>query len=54
MDKPVIMKYFAYSHLPPHLAEVSKIFADAVERVLELTPPSAEQTVALRKMLEAR
>lgn len=41
------------SHLPPHLAEVSKPFADLAQTLLAL-PRNPERTVALRKLLEAK
>jgi len=48
-----LLQYFTYAHLPPHLAEVSKPFADLAEVVADL-PSSPEVTVALRKLLEAK
>jgi len=49
-----IEQFFAYSHLPPHLAEVSKPFADLAETILGTLPRNPERTVALRKLLEAK
>lgn len=51
--KNSLMQYFTYSHLPPHLQEVSKKFAELAEYVDSL-PSNPEQTVALRKLLEAK
>lgn len=48
-----ITQFFAYAHLPPHLAEVSKPFADLADVVMGL-PRNPERTVALRKLLEAK
>ena len=48
-----IEQFFAYDHLPPHLAEVSKPFAELAQKILEL-PRNPERTVALRKLLEAK
>jgi len=48
-----LLQYFTYAHLPPHLAAVSKPFADLAEVVADL-PSSPEVTVALRKLLEAK
>lgn len=48
-----IYQFFAFAHLPPHLAEVSRPFADIATFVLTL-PRNAERTVALRKLLEAK
>lgn len=48
-----IEQFFAYDHLPPHLQEVSKPFADLAQVILTL-PRNPERTVALRKLLEAK
>lgn len=48
-----IEQFFAYQHLPPHLQEVSKPFAELAATVLTL-PRNPERTVALRKLLEAK
>lgn len=51
---PPIMKYFAYEHLPPFLQVVSRPFCDAALAMLQATPPGAEQSAGLRKLLEAK
>lgn len=48
-----IKQFFAYAHLPPHLALVSGAFTDLVQVVLQL-PDNPERDVALRKLLEAK
>lgn len=48
-----LMQFFTYAHLPPHMQEVSKKFAELAEFVDSL-PTNPEQTVALRKLLEAK
>ena len=49
-----IMKFFEYSHLPPHLQEVSKEICEAAKK-MELTLPAGEEKSAgLRKLLEAK
>lgn len=48
-----IEQFFAYSHLPAHLQEVSKSFSELAAFVLTL-PRNPERTVALRKLLEAK
>lgn len=54
-DKPEhIMQFFTWSHLPPHLAEVSQPFAALAELIVEKLPRNPERTVALRKLLEAK
>lgn len=55
MNEHKLLRYFRYAHLPPALQEVSRPFADLAAQVADLkaTDP-AEQTVALRKLLEAK
>ena len=48
-----IMKFFAWSHLPPRLQPVSEPFHTLACSLLDL-PRSAERTVALRKLLESK
>lgn len=48
-----LLRYFKYDHLPAHLAEVSKPFADLAE-VVAHTLGGPEATVCLRKLLEAK
>lgn len=52
-DDP-ILKHFHYSHLPVRLQNISKIFFDAAESLIEKTERNAERSVALRKLLEAK
>lgn len=49
-----ILKYFKYDHLPPHLQEASKVFADLASWIEQNVPRSAERTAGLRKLLEAK
>lgn len=49
-----IEQFFAYAHLPAHLAEVSKPFADLASSIVATLPRNPERTVALRKLLEAK
>jgi hypothetical protein len=49
-----ILQFFAYSHLPPALAEVSRPFCELAANVVATLPRNAERTVALRKILEAK
>lgn len=51
---PPILRYFEYAHLPPHLQKVSKPFCDLAETLLGVTASGAEQSVALRKLLESK
>ena len=49
-----MLKWFAYSHLPEHLRQVSAPFGELAARVVESIEPGPERTVALRKLLEAK
>lgn len=54
MSQNLIMKYFAYEHLPPHLQEVSKPIGDLARQMDEQLPECAEKIAGLRKLLEAK
>lgn len=68
MDREHILQFFAYGHLPPHLAMVSKPFCDLAHAIVmgdnvpeagtitigSALPRNPERTVALRKLLEAK
>lgn len=54
MEQEHITQFFAYAHLPPHLAEVSKPFGDLADAIVATLPRNPERTVALRKLLEAK
>lgn len=47
-------QFFAHDHLPPHLAAISRPFADLAREVIANLPSNPERTVALRKLLEAK
>jgi hypothetical protein len=49
-----IIQFFSYSHLPPHLAEVSQQFSILADWMVENLPDSAERSAGLRKLLEAK
>lgn len=53
MTEP-IMQFFAWAHLPEHLADVSKPFGDMADRIVATLPRNPERTVALRKLLESK
>ena len=48
-----LLRFFAWSHLPPHLQDVSRPFAELAQQVAERAN-GPEGTVALRKLLEAK
>ena len=49
-----ILQFFAWGHLPPHLADVSKPFSETAAWIVTTLPRNPERTVALRKLLEAK
>ena len=50
-----MLKLFAYGHLEREdLLAVSKRFHDLAHELVELVPAGPEQTVSLRKLLEAK
>jgi hypothetical protein len=48
-----LMQFFTYAHLPPHLQETSKLFAELAEKVAR-GPENPETTAALRLLLQAK
>ena len=49
-----ILQFFAHEHLPPHLADVSRPFAEMARSLVATLPRNPERTVALRKLLESK
>jgi len=49
-----IMRLFAYEHLSARLQEVSKPFADFVQKIILDLPPNPERTACIQKLLEAK
>lgn len=49
-----LLQFFAYAHLPEPLQAVSKPFHDLALQIADTLPKNPEQTVALRKLLEAK
>ncbi len=49
-----LLKWFEYSHLPPHLQAVSKPFHDLANEIVIQIKRGPERTVALRKLLESK
>jgi len=49
-----VEKLFTYEHLPAHLQEASRPFFDAACKVFDALEPSAERTLSLRKLWEAK
>lgn len=49
-----ILQFFTFEHLPPHLQEVSRPFAEMARRLVASLPRNPERSVALRKLLESK
>jgi hypothetical protein len=49
-----ILQFFAYSHLPEHLQDVSSPFRTLALDIVTKLPRNPERTVALRKLLESK
>lgn len=49
-----ILRWFEYGHLPPHLQVISAPFYGLAHQLADDLPNSAELTVSLRKLLEAK
>ncbi len=54
MEPYPILKFFKYEHLPTHLQERSKPFADLANQMAETLPGGPEVSAGLRKLLEAK
>jgi len=54
MSTEHIEQFFAYAHLPEHLANASRPFAELAAHILLTLPRNPERTAALRKLLEAK
>ena len=50
----LIMKHFAFEHLPPHLQEVSRPIGELARKMDAELPDGAEKSAGLRKLLEAK
>ena len=49
-----LLRWFECGHLPPHLQAASAPFGDLARELCAQLRPSAERTVALRKLLESK
>ena len=49
-----IMQFFEFGHLPEHLKEISRPFAELAQHIMRTIPKNPERTVALRKLLEGK
>jgi lipopolysaccharide biosynthesis regulator YciM len=48
-----VLQFFSYMHLPVHLQEISRPYAELAEKVAA-TSNNDETVVALRKLLESK
>jgi hypothetical protein len=53
-ERDTILRYFRFEHLPTALRPISAAFARLAIQVCADAKPSAERTVALRKLLEGK
>ncbi|NCM96132.1 MAG: hypothetical protein GW948_02110 [Rhodobacterales bacterium] len=53
-DNEPILRFFAFAHLPDHLQEASRPFAELAKTICLTLPRNPERSVALRKLLEAK
>lgn len=49
-----LARYFAWDHLPPDLAAISRPCGELAEQMIAALPDGPELTVGLRKLLEAK
>jgi hypothetical protein len=49
-----VMQFFTFQHLPPHLQEVSRRFAELAHWLVENVPRNPERTKALNFLLEGK
>lgn len=54
MDLDHVEKLFRYGHLPPLYQMASKPFYEVAVAVVNMLPPSAERTLSLRSLWEAK
>lgn len=50
MNRPEILDYFAWQHLPPHLAEISRPFAEMADK-LAASPVGIREDLAIGNAL---
>lgn len=53
-EQEFLLQFFAYTHLPPHLQDVSRQFCTLAYDLVGQLPRNPERTTALRKLLEAK
>jgi hypothetical protein len=54
LESDPILRFLHYKHLPEKLQETSMHFCHMAVYIVDNLPRSAERTVALRKLLEAK
>lgn len=53
-EKPSMLQFFTYTHLPEKLQEVSRPFCELAVKLVGSLPNNVELHEALRKLLEAK
>jgi hypothetical protein len=53
-DRYAILQYFTFEHLPLHLQEISRPFAELARKMATTLPLDPETSAGLRKLLEAK
>jgi len=54
MNEAKVNSLFRYEHLPPYLQDTSEPFYDLAMQLVKTLPKSAELTLALRSLWEAK
>ncbi len=49
-----LLQFFTYAHLPVHLQEISKPFADLARMIFDNLPDNSQRDEALKKLLESK
>lgn len=49
-----VLKHFRFDHLPPHLRDVSRPFAELAYRMADTLPEGPDLTCGLRDLLSAK
>lgn len=53
-SRPLVMQFFKYAHLPPHLQSVSAPFGELAELIVQKLPLNEERAKALDLLLAAK
>jgi ferritin-like protein len=53
-DRGSVLQFFAYDHLPPELAQISKHFYELAHHLHDYLPHNSQSYMMLQKLLEAK